>query len=59
MEITEVKIVEIGVDIEIRITVNNGLKFYSRYRFDTVSEAREAIKDYGMVETETCDICED
>lgn len=51
MEITEVKIVEIGVDIEIRITVNNGLRFYSRYRFKTVEEAREAIEEYGLKET--------
>lgn len=51
MEVTEVKIVEIGVSLEIRITINNGLRFYTRYGFETVSEAREALEAYGLRET--------
>lgn len=50
MEITEIKIVEVGVNIEIRITLNNGLRFYSHYGFETVEKARNALNDYGLHE---------
>lgn len=49
MKIDEVKIVQIGVGIEIRITVN-GIRFYTHCNFDTEAEAREMLKIHGMKE---------
>ena len=51
MEVQSVKIIQQGVNIEIRIVVN-GLVFYSNYGFETVTEAREALNDYGLQETD-------
>ena len=50
MEITEIKIVEMGVSVEIRITVN-GLRFYSHCNFDNATEAREFLNSHGLQET--------
>ena len=50
MEITEVKIIEVGVNVEIKITARNGLVTYSRYGFNTEAEAREAIERFGLKE---------
>ena len=51
MEITEVKIITMGVSIEVRITVNNAMRFYSNCNFDTVEQARAALANCGLKET--------
>lgn len=51
MQITEIKIVEIGVNIEVRVTLNNAFKFYTHYKFDTVEQARKTLEYYGLHET--------
>ena len=39
MEITEIKIVEVGVNIEVRITLNNVFRLYSDYKFESYEQA--------------------
>lgn len=51
MQITEVKIITMGVSVEIRITVNNALRFYTHCNFETVEQARQVLKDCGLKET--------
>lgn len=43
----EIKLVEIGVDIEIRITIN-GIRFYTNKGFETEEEAMGFLKEHGM-----------
>lgn len=50
MEITEIKIVEIGVSIEVRVTINNVFQFYSKYGFETEEQARKTLEYYGIQE---------
>lgn len=49
MEITEIKIIEIGTDIEIRMMVND-IRFYTHYRFSTKEEARNFLKEHRVKE---------
>jgi hypothetical protein len=46
----EIKIVEIGVQIEIRITVN-GVRFYTHENFETEEEARLFLSEHGLSTT--------
>ena len=50
MEITKVEIVEVGVDLKIKIIVN-GMAFYSVYAFDTTRQAKAVLTAYGLKET--------
>lgn len=45
-----IKIVEIGVDIEIKLTVN-GINFYTRQKFETEKEAKIFLEKHGMKES--------
>lgn len=44
-----IKIVEIGVDIEIKLTVN-GINFYTQQKFETEDEARIFLTKHGLKE---------
>lgn len=45
----QIELVEIGVGIEIKITVN-GINFYSNRNFETEEEAREYLKEHELKE---------
>lgn len=45
----QIELVEIGVGIEIKITVN-GINFYTNRNFETEEEAREYLKEHGLKE---------
>ena len=46
----EIKIIEMGVDFEIRMTIN-GIKLYTQRNFDTKEEASEFLKEHGLEES--------
>lgn len=46
----EIKLVEMGVDIEIRLSIN-GINFYTQKRFGTEEEARQFLKEHGLKES--------
>lgn len=50
MKITEIKIVEKGVNIEIRLTLNNVFRFYSNYGFESYEQAKKTLECYGIQE---------
>ena len=50
MKITEIKIVEVGVNIEIKLTLNNVFSFYSKYGFESYEQARKTLEYYGIQE---------
>ena len=50
MNIEELKIVQIGVGIGLKIKVN-GISFYSAKDFDTEEEARGFLKEHGLEES--------
>ena len=43
----KIKLVEMGVNIEIRITIN-GINFYTQKGFETKEEARQFLKEHGF-----------
>ena len=44
-----IELVEIGVGIEIKLTVN-GINFYTNRNFETEEEARDYLKEHGLKE---------
>lgn len=50
MKIEKVEIVEVGVDLKIKIVVN-GMVFYSAYSLDTVKQAKAVLEAYGLKES--------
>lgn len=45
-----IKIIEIGVDIEIKLTVN-GINFYTHEKFETEKKARKFLDEHGLKES--------
>lgn len=46
----DIRIVEVGVNIEIKLTIN-GLPFYSHYGFGTVQQAKDLLNAHNLQET--------
>lgn len=48
--VEQIKLVEIGVSIEIKITIN-GINFYTFRNFETEDEARKYLEEHKLKET--------
>ena len=45
--VSDIKIIEIGTNIKIKITVN-GIDFYSFKNFETKEQAKDFLKEHGV-----------
>ena len=52
LNIESVKIIEMGVNVEIKIKVN-GMPFYSHMGFETKKDAKKYMEKMGIKETES------